>query len=159
MSDSNKSKTEAVQIASIDRRYSAEGRLWGMLDDIDTLSDAIKPTNLKEYKEFFRAAIDFANKRHLILKSDGYNLFDVDSEFEVESQSYFGSPSVLTQGATLLSVSNSADYFVLYEKESGGKESFLVDDADSAVKAWDEAVEYIEKEESGPVVIIEFRRV
>ena len=63
------------------------------------------------------------------------------SKIEVESQT--GNP----------------DYFVLYEKENGGKESFLVDGSDSAVKAWDEAVEYIEKEESEPVVIIEFRRV
>jgi hypothetical protein len=51
------------------------------------------------------------------------------------------------------------DYFVLYQYESGGKDSFLVDETESASKAWDEAVEYIEKNAKETAVIIEFHKV
>jgi hypothetical protein len=60
---------------TIDVTDSDAGRLWGMLDDIDTLSDSIKSIDLDGYKRFFLAAIDFANKRHLIFESDGRKLF------------------------------------------------------------------------------------
>lgn len=52
-----------------------------------------------------------------------------------------------------------SNYFVMYEKENGSKGSFLVDDSESASKAWDEAVEHIDKEESEPCVIIKFHKV
>ena len=51
------------------------------------------------------------------------------------------------------------DYFVLYECESGCKDSFLVDGAESASKAWDEAVLHIEKNCTEAAVIIEFHKV
>ena len=58
------------------------GRLYCMLDDIDSLGDAIKPSDLEGYKKFFECAIDFANKRHLILDTDGYIIFEKKSDTE-----------------------------------------------------------------------------
>lgn len=53
----------------------AAEKLWGLLDDIDTLTDVIKPTSLQGYASFYRAAVKYAEQRHLILTSDGYSLF------------------------------------------------------------------------------------
>lgn len=45
--------------------------LWGLLDDIDTLDDAVK-----ENSEWFRTrTYAVQQKRHRILTSDGYGLF------------------------------------------------------------------------------------
>jgi hypothetical protein len=49
----------------------AEG-LWALLDDIDTLTDSIKPTDLSGYKEFYIRTMRLVEKRHLYLKTDGY---------------------------------------------------------------------------------------
>lgn len=54
---------------------TSAGRLYCMLDDIDSLGDAIKPSDLEDYKKFFECAIDFASKRHLIFDTDGYAIF------------------------------------------------------------------------------------
>ena len=48
--------------------------LWGLLDDIDTLSDAIKPSSEEGYKAFYDGALKTAEKRHDVLVSDGYLL-------------------------------------------------------------------------------------
>ncbi len=69
----------------VDVSDSNQGRLWAMLDDIDTLSDSIKPSSIEGYEKFYSAALQFANKRHLILKSDGHGLFEFSiSEAEKE---------------------------------------------------------------------------
>jgi hypothetical protein len=52
----------------------AAEKLWGLLDDIDTLTDIIKPTTLEGYARFYQAALVRCNRRHLILVSDGYSL-------------------------------------------------------------------------------------
>ena len=49
-----------------------EERLYNMLDDIDTLSDAIKPNTLEEYKHYLKAVTELSQKRHLLYSSDGY---------------------------------------------------------------------------------------
>jgi len=49
--------------------------LWGMLDDIDTASDMIKPRDLEGYKRFYEYAMKKAAERHGIAHSpDGYKL-------------------------------------------------------------------------------------
>ena len=52
----------------------AAEKLWGLLDDIDTLTDVIKPTSLHGYVRFYQAAVKRAEQRHLVLVSDGYSL-------------------------------------------------------------------------------------
>jgi hypothetical protein len=44
--------------------------LWKLLDDIDTLGDSMKP----EVTPYFRAVNQIAEKRHVLLRSDGYEL-------------------------------------------------------------------------------------
>lgn len=44
--------------------------LWQLLDDIDTLSDSMKP----EITPYYRHVMEIVEKRHAILKSDGYDL-------------------------------------------------------------------------------------
>lgn len=48
-----------------------EANLWGLLDDIDTLSDAMKP----EKTPYYMAVQKLAAQRFKVLTSDGYNLF------------------------------------------------------------------------------------
>ena len=48
--------------------------LWGILDDIDTLSDMLKPNDEDGYRKFCSMALKRADKRHLLLHSDGYKL-------------------------------------------------------------------------------------
>ena len=52
----------------------AAEKLWGLLDDIDTLPDMIHPTSLKGYISFYKASLVRTELRHEILVSDGYNL-------------------------------------------------------------------------------------
>ena len=54
---------------------------------------------------------------------------------------------------------NNSDYFVMYETETGNQNSFLVDDSESASKAWDEAVKYIEDNAQETAWIIKFEKV
>ncbi len=58
---------------AINRGATAEA-LWQLLDDIDTLSDQLKPVNIAAYTRFYERAMDIAKRRHLLLKSDGYKL-------------------------------------------------------------------------------------
>ncbi len=48
--------------------------LWGILDDIDTLSDMLKPSDEKGYRKFYAMALKRAEKRHALLHSDGYEV-------------------------------------------------------------------------------------
>lgn len=50
--------------------------LWSLLDHIDTLSDAIKPTDEAGYRCFYERALSYAAQRHDVLRSDGYRLFE-----------------------------------------------------------------------------------
>lgn len=49
--------------------------LFSRLDDIDTLSDQIKPSDETGYKAFYEAAMNLAKQRSYFVDSDGYNLF------------------------------------------------------------------------------------
>jgi len=51
-----------------------EEKLWKLLDDIDSLSDQIKPVTEKGYKMFYERALELSAKRFDVLKSDGYEL-------------------------------------------------------------------------------------
>ena len=54
-----------------------QAKLWQIIDDVDTLSDVFKPTELIQYKNYFRAVNKRLAKRHEILESDGYDLFEM----------------------------------------------------------------------------------
>lgn len=58
-------------------RYAAE-KLWGIIDNVDTLSDTIKPSNDLGYKKFYDAVMNRVGKRFKYLSSDGFNLFTFD---------------------------------------------------------------------------------
>lgn len=47
--------------------------LWQILDDIDTLSDMLKETPVSKFEKM---ALKRAAKRHSILESDGYKLYE-----------------------------------------------------------------------------------
>ena len=50
-------------------------KLWGLLDEIDTLPDMLHPNELDGYTEFYKAALYFSGQRQKILISDGFDLF------------------------------------------------------------------------------------
>ncbi len=59
-------------------------QLWELLDKIDTASDIFKPCDrngIKSYNNFYKYAIDRAEQRFKLLRSDGYKLF-TPQEFE-----------------------------------------------------------------------------
>jgi hypothetical protein len=64
---------DEVVFTSPEMRIAAEA-LWGLLDDIDSASDMIKPTNLEGYKKFYDYAMRKSEERHKFLRSDGYKL-------------------------------------------------------------------------------------
>jgi len=53
-----------------------EEKLWGLLDDIDTLSDVIKPSTLEGYEAYYARTQQKASERHDVLYSDGYRLHE-----------------------------------------------------------------------------------
>ena len=55
-------------------RKTAE-ELWDILDDIDTASDAIKPSDEAGYRRFYEYAMRKSAERHKHLVSDGTHLF------------------------------------------------------------------------------------
>ena len=48
--------------------------LWQLLDNIDSASDAIKPSDLEGYQRYYRRAMELASLRHQYFVSDGYSL-------------------------------------------------------------------------------------
>lgn len=53
-------------------RYEAAAKmLWTILDNIDTSSDALKPSDLDGYKAFYEATMRRVAKRHSVLTTDG----------------------------------------------------------------------------------------
>jgi hypothetical protein len=52
--------------------------LWQLLDNIDTLSDSVKPNPLT-WETYVRRVDALVQKRHKLLKSDGYNLTKPES--------------------------------------------------------------------------------
>lgn len=75
----------ALYIAEVLHRWkgtapATEQKLWQLLDDIDSQSDAIKPRDLEGYRRFYLRALDIAHGRHMLLKSDGYSLTPVEPQ-------------------------------------------------------------------------------
>jgi len=59
----------------VDCRYLvAAERLWQILDNIDSLSDVIKPTTPKGYAAFYHGVMNRIGERFKVLTSDGYTL-------------------------------------------------------------------------------------
>lgn len=89
----------------------AAEKLWGLLDDIDTLTDVINPTTLQGYARFYQAAVKRAEQRHLILISDGYSLHipkpcaqEIVEETETNTQQQLNAtPSAPAQGTLPIS--------------------------------------------------------
>ena len=48
--------------------------LWELLDSIDTLPDMVHPSSGEDYKRLWKGILMRAEKRHLLLKSDGFKL-------------------------------------------------------------------------------------
>ena len=48
--------------------------LWGLLDSIDTLPDMLHPNNEKMHEKCWKMMVKRAEKRHNLLKSNGYTL-------------------------------------------------------------------------------------
>lgn len=69
---------EAIKRAN--RRGAAAEILWDMLDNIDTLSDQIKPTDELGYRTFYQKAMNIAVCRHDVMKSDGHTLMWPDDD-------------------------------------------------------------------------------
>lgn len=60
---------------TVDYRYLvAAERLWKILDNIDTLSDVVKPTTLKGFEFFYKGVMNRVEERFKVLTSDGYML-------------------------------------------------------------------------------------
>ncbi len=49
--------------------------LWGLLDSIDTLPDMLHPTTEEGHEKTWRMMVKRAEKRHKLLKTDGYSHF------------------------------------------------------------------------------------
>jgi hypothetical protein len=76
------------------RRGATAEALWQLLDDIDTLSDQIKPSELGGYQRFYQRASSIAQHRHLLLKSDGHKLMWPESNDSVERGGHPRAPVV-----------------------------------------------------------------
>ena len=49
--------------------------LWKLLDSIDTLPDMIHPHTIGGHEKIWKMMVKRAEKRHKLLKTDGYHLF------------------------------------------------------------------------------------
>lgn len=69
-------------------RERSAASLWRLLDDIDSLADAIKPDTLEDYKRLHQRALHIALQRHKYLKTDGYKLTWPDGETAERKSNY-----------------------------------------------------------------------
>lgn len=58
-------------------------KLWDLLDEVDTLSDIIKPNGENGYKCFYNNAMRICSKRHDLLSSDGYGLKIINQSLKI----------------------------------------------------------------------------
>jgi hypothetical protein len=59
-------------------------KLWSLLDDIDTVSDAFKPSDEQGYRKFYEYTMSKVKRRHSVLESDGYKLYLPQSSSDAE---------------------------------------------------------------------------
>lgn len=69
-----KNKLKGLKMGKTKDRLVAE-KLWDMLDNIDTLSDMIKPNDSEGYIKYYESVNKIHTKRVELLNSDGYDLF------------------------------------------------------------------------------------
>ena len=62
---------ESHEIKLLNRYSEVSRALWDLLDDIDTLSDMLKPDGLKSYELFYKKVMEIQRKRHEYMESDG----------------------------------------------------------------------------------------
>lgn len=67
---------EEGTIEELEAWKTSAKKLWGLLDDIDTYPDMMRPSsdNAKSLDKLWRTMVDRAEKRHDILVTDGYVL-------------------------------------------------------------------------------------
>ena len=75
--------------AATHRRGATAEALWQLLDDIDTLSDRLKPSTAEGFGAFYYRALDLAKQRHALLKSDGHTLTWPESGDQVDIKSRY----------------------------------------------------------------------
>jgi len=68
---------QQTDVSSSNFRQSAE-ELWSLLDDIDTLGDAIKPNDYNGFVRYWEAVHRVLRKRFKHFQSDGYKLYTED---------------------------------------------------------------------------------
>ncbi len=54
--------------------FESAKELWNILDDIDSLPDLLHPDDIQGHEKCWKMMVKRAEKRHRILKTDGYNL-------------------------------------------------------------------------------------
>lgn len=64
------------EVSDPDYLRAAVKDLWILLDDIDTASDMLKPSNEAGYRRFYNYAMKKAEARTRYIESDGYGLFE-----------------------------------------------------------------------------------
>jgi hypothetical protein len=67
--------TPLKEIQDIGVTRAMAEKLWATLDDVDTLSDVLKPHDEASYKRFYDSTMKIVAKRTEQLTSDGYELF------------------------------------------------------------------------------------
>ena len=55
-------------------------KLWGMLDDIDSVPDMLHPNTERGHESTWKMMVAIAEKRHKILKTDGFTLTPITNE-------------------------------------------------------------------------------
>lgn len=68
--------SSSIERARREERLKSE-KLWDLLDSIDTLPDMLHPSDVKGHEKCWKMMVNIAEKRHKILKSDGYKLEDL----------------------------------------------------------------------------------
>lgn len=55
-------------------------KLWDMLDDIDSVPDMLHPNTERGHESTWKMMVAIAEKRHKILKTDGFTLTPITNE-------------------------------------------------------------------------------
>ena len=77
LSENDELSNNSLQLkAKLDKVVSCRDKLWRLLDDIDTASDAFKPKK----NNYYNYVIKIAEKRHTLLSTDGYELKEIRGE-------------------------------------------------------------------------------
>ena len=74
-----------AEVTDADQLREMADKLWSLLDDIDTASDAFKPSDEAGYRRFYEYAMKKAVARHAIITSDGYDLYLPNAQHHAEA--------------------------------------------------------------------------